>query len=117
MKKAASVDEYLAEVPEPARSTLEKMRKAILAVAPKGTVEKIAYGMPAYHHGKPLAYIGAFKNHCSYFPASGGVTKLLGKELEKYQTAKGTIQFPLDKPLPAALVKKLIAARLQEIEG
>jgi len=117
MKKVASVEEYLSGVPEPARSTLEKMRKTILAAAPKGTVETIAYRMPAYRLGKPLAYIRAFKNHCSYFPASGGVTKLLGRELQKYRTAKGTIQFAHTAPLPAALVKKLIAAHLKEIES
>lgn len=115
MAVPSSIDEYLAKVPEPAHSTLQKLRATILAAAPKGTVETIAYGMPAFKFNKHIAGFAAFKNHCSYFPMSGKVTETLSAELTKYTTSKGTLQFPLDKPLPASLVKKLIQARLAEI--
>jgi uncharacterized protein YdhG (YjbR/CyaY superfamily) len=110
-----SIDDYLASIPEPAHSTLQKLRATILASAPKGTVESIAYGMPAFTFKKHIAGFAAFKNHCSYFPMSGKVTETLSADLTKYTTSKGTVQFPLDRPLPATLVKKLIQARLAEI--
>lgn len=115
MPPPASIDDYLANVPEPAHSTLQKLRATILAAAPKGTVESIAYGMPAFTLTKHIAGFAAFKNHCSYFPMSGGIVAEMAAELTQYQTSKGAIQFPLDKPLPATLVKKLIRARLAEI--
>ena len=115
MNKTTATDDYLATVPEPARTTLAKLRAAILAAAPAGTIECIAYGVPAFKHKKNIAGFAAYDNHCSYFPMSGGITKLFTSELAKYEVSKGAIQFPLDKPLPAALVKKLINARLAEI--
>lgn len=115
MAAPKSIDDYLANIPEPAHSTLQKLRATILAAAPKGTVESIAYGMPAFTLKKHIAGFAAFKNHCSYFPMSGSVIANLSAELTKYTTSKGAIQFPLDKPLPATLVKKLIQARLAEI--
>ncbi|MEO5951872.1 MAG: DUF1801 domain-containing protein [Chloroflexia bacterium] len=116
MPPPTSIDDYLAKVPEPAHSTLQKLRASILAAAPKGTIEAIAYGMPAFTLKKHIAGFAAFKDHCSYFPMSGGVIETLAPELSKYELSKGTVQFPLDKPLPAAIVKKLIQARLAEIE-
>lgn len=116
MPPPISIDDYLAKVPEPAHSTLQKLRATILAAAPKGAVEAIAYGMPAFTLKKHLAGFAAFKDHCSYFPMSGGVIESLAHDLAKYQVSKGTVQFPLDKPLPATIVKKLIQARLAEIE-
>ncbi len=117
MKKATSVEEYLAAVPEPARSTLNKVRAAIRAAAPAEATEGLSYGMPAFKLKKPLAGYAAYAGHCSYFPMSGGVTETLKSELKGYETSKGGIRFPLDKPLPAALVKKLVKARMAEIEG
>ncbi len=122
MKKAAAgvsgeaaVEAYLAAVPEPARTTLEKLRASIRAAAPKDAREAIWYGMPTFLTTGPVASFAAFKNHCSYFPASGRVVEELTAELTAYTTAKGTIQFPVDKPLPAALVKKLVKAKLAQL--
>jgi len=112
---AAAVDAYLAEVPEPAQTTLEKVRAAIRAAAPAGTTETIWYGMPTFMTTGVVASYAAFKGHCSYFPASGRVVEELAEELKGYTTAKGTIQFALDKPLPAKLVRKLVKAKLAQL--
>lgn len=114
---ASTIDEYLAQVPEPHRAALETLRQRILAAAPKGTTEGISYGMPAFTFGKHIAGFAAFKNHCSYFPMSGGVIVTMAEELASYTTSKGAVQFPVNKPLSATLVKKLIRARLAEIEA
>lgn len=110
------VDAYLASVPEPARSTLNKMRAMLRAAVPPESIEVISYGMPAFKYKKPLVAYAAFKQHCSFFPMSGSVVEALQDDLKAYRTFKGTIQFPLDKPLPAALVKKLVKARLEQSE-
>lgn len=111
---ATSIDEYLAGVPEPARTTLQKLRAAIRSVLPKEATEAISYGMPAFRYKGPLLYFSAFANHCSLFPGNASLISEFKSELKNYQTSKGTIQFPLDKPLPAALVKKLVKARVAE---
>jgi uncharacterized protein YdhG (YjbR/CyaY superfamily) len=114
MEKAESVDAYLAALPDDARVTLERIREAIVAAAPKAT-ETIAYGMPAFTYaGRPLVYYAAFKKHCSFFPASYHVMESFAEELSKYDVEKGTIRFPLGKPLPAALVRKIVKARIRE---
>ena len=115
MKTAKDVDEYLAAVPPDQRVALEKLRKIIRAAAPKAT-EGIAYGMPGYNYLGALVYFAAFKNHCSFFPASGRLIRAHQRELAGYETAKGTIRFTVDKPLPAALVKTLVKARVAENE-
>jgi uncharacterized protein YdhG (YjbR/CyaY superfamily) len=115
MKKAKSVDEYLAGVPEPAHSTLQKVRAAIRSVVPKEATEAISYGMPALKYKGTLVWYAAFAKHCSLFPGST-VIEAFQNELKGFQTSKGTIQFPVDKPLSAALVKRLVKARLAEIE-
>jgi uncharacterized protein YdhG (YjbR/CyaY superfamily) len=116
-RPAATVDEYLAVVPEPARTTLEKMRANIRAAAPEAS-EVISYGMPTFkYRGKGLVGIAAFKKHCSLFPMSGAVIDKFKDELEGFYTSKGTLQFPVDKPLSAALRKKIIKARMAEIEA
>lgn len=112
--KAKTVEEYLAQVPEPARSTLQKVRESIRKAAPEGTTEKLSYGMPAFYHNGPLVAYAAFTDHCSFFPMSGSVVEKLQKELKGYKTSKGTIQFGVDKPLPASVVKKLVKARLEQ---
>ena len=115
-RPATTVDDYLAVVPEPARTTLEKMRATIRAAAPDAT-EAISYGMPAFkYQGRGLVAIAAFKKHCSLFPMSGAVIEKFKDELEGFRTSKGTLQFPADKPLSATLVKKIIKARMAEIE-
>jgi len=108
------VDKYFARVPEPARSTLNRVREVIRSVVPPGTTEEISYGIPTFKCGGGLVAIAAFRNHCSFFPMSSTLLAEFKDELEKYKTSKGTIQFPVDKPLPATLVKNLVKARLAE---
>jgi len=110
------VDEYLAGVPEPARSTLQKVRAAIRAAAPPEATEAISYRIPTFQYKGGLVGFAAFENHCSFFPMSSSVVDAFKDELKGYQTSKGTIRFPVDKPLPAALVKKLVKARIAENE-
>jgi uncharacterized protein YdhG (YjbR/CyaY superfamily) len=112
---ARDVDEYLAGVPKEARTTLKKLRKTIKAAAPMAS-EVISYQMPMYkHHGMVVGF-AAFKDHCSIFPGSA-VMDAYKEELKRYDTSKGTIRFPANKPLPAALVKKLVKARIKENEA
>jgi len=108
-----NVEEYLAGVPEPARSTLNKVRAAIRTAVPPGTTETISYGIPAFKHNGVLMWYAAFANHCSLFP-TGAVIEAFKNELKGFSTSKGTIQFSTDKPLPAALVKKLVKARVAQ---
>src|SRR5438552_12939007 len=110
-----NVDEYLAGVPEPARSTLNKMRAAIRSAVPPQATETISYGMPAFKHKGVLVWFAAFSNHCSLFPTAS-VIQAFKNELKGFHTSKGTIHFPTDKPLPTALVKKLVKARMAEKE-
>ncbi len=108
------VDAYLAKVPKEAREALEKLRKAIRAAVPEAT-EAISYAIPAFKlHGRPLVWYAAFKNHCSFFPLSSAMREKHGNELERYDTSKGTLRFPANKPLPATLVRKLVKTRLAE---
>jgi uncharacterized protein YdhG (YjbR/CyaY superfamily) len=114
--KANDVESYLAAVPEPHRSTLEKVRAAIRSVVPKETTEEISYGMPSFRYKGGLVAYAAFKAHCSFFPMSGSLVEEYADELKAYKTSKGTIQFPVDKPLPAPLVKKMVKARIAQNE-
>jgi uncharacterized protein YdhG (YjbR/CyaY superfamily) len=112
---AKDVDAYLAGVPEQARATLEKLRQTIKVAAPMAS-EVISYQMPMYkHHGMVIGF-AAFKDHCSIFPGAAAMDAYK-EELKHYDTSKGTIRFPANKPLPAALVKKLIKARIKENES
>jgi uncharacterized protein YdhG (YjbR/CyaY superfamily) len=111
-----NVDEYLAGVPEPARSTLNKMRAAIRSTVPPEATETISYGMPAFKHKGVLVWFAAFSNHCSLFPTAS-VIEAYKNELKGFFTSKGTIHFPTDKPLPTALVKKLVKARVAQNES
>ena len=111
-----SVDEYLAGVPEPARTTLKEMRAVIRTVVPLDSIEVISYGMPAFKHKKVLVWFAAFSKHCSFFP-TGAVIEAFKNELKGFTTSKGTIQFPTDKPLPSTLVKKLVKARVAQSES
>jgi uncharacterized protein YdhG (YjbR/CyaY superfamily) len=110
-----NVDEYLARVAEPARSTLKKIRAAIRSAAPEAT-ETISYRIPAFQHHGVLVWFAAFSNHCSLFPTASVIDEFK-QELKGYALSKGTIQFPTDKPLPAALVKKLVKARVAQNES
>ena len=110
-----TVDEYLDKLSADVRTVLEKLRTTIKTTAPKAE-EVISYGMPGYKYQGPLVYFAAFNNHCSFFPGSSQVIKLYD-ELKSFKTAKGTIQFTTDKPLPSAIVKKIVKARMQENEA
>jgi uncharacterized protein YdhG (YjbR/CyaY superfamily) len=111
---AKTVDEYLANIPEPARSTLKHVRAVIRSVVPKETIEVISYRIPMFKFNGMLVGYAAFKKHCSLFPTGSGVLDRFEKELKGYRTSKGTIQFPPDKPLPDALIKKIVRARVAE---
>jgi uncharacterized protein YdhG (YjbR/CyaY superfamily) len=110
---AKDVDQYLAGVPEPARSTLHRVRAMIRSAVPPETTEVISYRIPMFKYKGMLMGYAAFSNHCSLFPTSAALIVKFKKELKGYETAKGTIRFPVDKPLPAALVKKLVKARVE----
>ena len=115
-EKPQDVDEYLEGVPEPARSTLRKMQALIRSVVPAETTETISYGMPTFKYLGPLVGFGAFSNHCSFFPMNSSLIATFKDELKPFETSKGTIRFKMDKPLPAALLKKLVKARIAENE-
>ena len=109
------VDDYLAEVPEPQRSTLERMRAVLAALLPDAE-QGIAYGVPCFKvGGKGVAGFAWYKDHCTYLPMSGSITAELADELTDYVTAKGSVQFAIDEPLPAELVEHLVDARRREI--
>jgi uncharacterized protein YdhG (YjbR/CyaY superfamily) len=111
-----NIDEYLVGVPEPARTTLKKIRAAIRSAVPPETIETISYGMPAFKHNRVLVWFAAFSHHCSFFPTAS-VIEALKDELKGFHTSKGTIQFPTDKPLPATLVKKMVKLRVTQDES
>jgi uncharacterized protein YdhG (YjbR/CyaY superfamily) len=120
MRKAPppkTVDEYLADVSEPARSTLEKIRATIWSAVPEGTVEVISYGMPIVKYKGMLVAYAAFKNHCSFFGLDSTVLDEFKEELKAYPKSKGTVRFPMDKPPPARIIKKLVKARVARNEA
>jgi uncharacterized protein YdhG (YjbR/CyaY superfamily) len=115
--KTATIDQYLATVDEDKRQALEKIRQAIKSAAPDAE-ECISYGLPAFRlHGKPIAGFGASANHCAYYPMSGTTVAEHADLLKAYETSKGTIRFKADKPLPTSLIRKLVRARIAEIEA
>ncbi len=112
---AAEIDEYLRGIDVPMRVTLQAVRGMILEVVPEAE-EGISYRVPAFRvDGKVIAGFAAFKDHLSYLPFSGSVLGELGDELRGYTRTKSSLHFPIDRPLPKRLVKKLIAVRLDEI--
>ena len=109
---AAQVRRYMAALPPDARRRLKAVRALILATAP-GAVEHFSYGIPGFKFdGQPLVWYAAFKAHTSLFPMTAAIRRAFAKELEGYEMSTGTIRFPLDQPLPSALVKRLVKARL-----
>ncbi len=111
---ATDVDEYLRDVEEPKRSTLEALRGMILEIVPEAE-QIISYRVPAFRvGGKTIAGFAAFKDHLSYLPFSGSVLEALGDELEGYSMTKSALHFPIDRPPPKPLVEKLIALRLEQ---
>jgi len=111
-----TVDEYLAGVPEPARRALNKIRAAIRSAVPPQATETISYRIPAFRYKGVLVWFAAFSNHCSLFPTAA-VIEAFKKELKGFSTSKGTVHFPMDKPLPIALIKKLVKARFAQKES
>jgi uncharacterized protein YdhG (YjbR/CyaY superfamily) len=108
------VDTYLAELPEPERAELERIRKIVRKFYPEAK-EAISYGMPAFkYQGKYLVAYWAFKDHLSIFP-TGGVVEALEKKLSGFTTSKGTIQFTLKKPLPETLIAEILQERVRMI--
>ena len=109
---AEDVDEYLREIDEPKRSTLEALRRTILEIVPDAE-QLISYEVPAFRvDGRIVAGFGSFKDHLSYLPFSGSVLPALASELEGYTMTKSALHFAVDRPLPKTLVRKLIAVRL-----
>jgi uncharacterized protein YdhG (YjbR/CyaY superfamily) len=113
----AEVEAYLANVLEPARTTLGKIRAMIKAAAPAEAAELISYGIPSFRYKGALVAYAAFKKHCSFFPMGSSAVEEFAEELKGYRTSKGTIQFALDQPLPAGLVEKMVKARVAQNEA
>ncbi|MCX6593093.1 MAG: DUF1801 domain-containing protein [Acidobacteria bacterium] len=117
----AQVEAYLSAVPEPAQTTLRKLRAHLRAAVPAEATELMSYGMPAFSWklGRKqacLAGYAAFKHHCGYFPMSSAVMTVMAEDLQAFPSSKGGFQFPHDQPLPVTLVRKLVKARLVELE-
>jgi uncharacterized protein YdhG (YjbR/CyaY superfamily) len=111
-----TIDEYLAGVPKPARSTLQKIRAAVRSAVPATATETISYGMPAFKHKRVLVWFAAFSDHCSFFPTAS-VIDTFKDELKGFSISKGTIRFPADKPPSAALIRKMVKARLKQCDS
>jgi uncharacterized protein YdhG (YjbR/CyaY superfamily) len=111
-----TVDQYFAAVPEPARGALQQIREAIRSVVLPEVTEIISYKIPAFKHKKVLVWYAAFSNHCSLFPTAA-VIEQFKDELKGFSTSKGTIHFPLDKPMPVELIKKIVRARVAQSES
>lgn len=113
---AKNVSEYFARVPDPAQNTLQQLRAAIRSALPPDATETISYGIPAFKRKKVLVWFAAFTNHCSLFPTAAVIEKFIN-ELEGFSISKGTVQFAAGKPLPTALIRKLVKERVKQSEG
>lgn len=113
MRKAKNVAEYLKSVPPRSRRTLNELRRTIKALVPKAT-EVISYGIPTFKDGRMLVAYAAFKDHCSFFPLGSAVLAEYRRELARFDTSKGTIRFTVEQPLPRALVRKIVKARIEQ---
>lgn len=112
--EVSTIDDYIAMQSKEVQLKLIQLRELIQQLAPDAT-ETISYGMPAFKYANSmLVYFAGFKKHCSLFPANAGLIKELEEDLKKYKTSKGTIQFELSKPLPIALIKKIVKARVNQ---
>ena len=112
MRSFHSVDDYIGSFPKPTQKLLQQMRRTIRSAAP-GATEAIKYGIPTFVLNGNLVHFGGFERHVSFFPTASPV-EVFKKELSKYETSKGTIRFPLDKPLPLALIKKMVLFRVAQ---
>jgi uncharacterized protein YdhG (YjbR/CyaY superfamily) len=111
------VDQYLASVPEPSRSTLSSIRATIRSIVPPDTTETISYMIPMFKYKGLLIGFAALQTHCSLFVTDPSVMQLFKNELKRYDISKGTIRFPADKPLPSSLLKKIVKARIAQNEA
>ena len=111
-----TVEEYLAGAPQPAHGMLTKIREAIRSVVPAESTEIMSYRIPAFKNKKVLVWYAAFSDHCSLFPTAA-VIEASKKELKGYSMSKGTIHFPIDQPVPTALIKKLVKVRVAQAKA
>src|SRR5215475_7556190 len=109
-----TVERYLAKVPVASRPTFDKLRAAVRSAVPRDAEEIISYRIPAFRSSVVLVWFAAFADHCSLFPTSSAIAKFK-RELKEYSTSKGTIHFPLDQPVPVALIKRIVKARIAEV--
>jgi uncharacterized protein YdhG (YjbR/CyaY superfamily) len=115
--RPTTIDGYFTGINPAQRAVLEKLRRTIRAAAPKAE-EGISYGLAAFRlNGRPLVAFGATANHCAFYPMSASIVAAFQDQLEGFETSKGTIRFSTDKPLPAALVKRMVKARMAEMAG
>jgi uncharacterized protein YdhG (YjbR/CyaY superfamily) len=113
--KPKNVEEYLASLPSPARARFRELRAAIRSAVPRQATETISYGIPAFKLNGVLVWFAAFSEHCSLFPTAA-IIDAFKHDLRGFSTSKGTIHFPSDQPLPTALIKKIVKARVAQVE-
>ena len=111
-----SFEEYAATVPEPTREMLKQMRTAIRSAVPREATETISYGIPAFQQDGIIVWFAAFAKHCSLFPTAA-IIEEFKNELKGFSTSKGTIHFPADRPLPVALIRKIVKARVARMKS
>lgn len=113
MNKFKTIDEYILSFPDDIQNILKRIRKAIKEEVPEAT-EDISYGMPTFKLNGNLIHFAAYKHHIGFYPTPSGV-EVFKKELEEYKTSKGAIQFPLNKPIPLDLIRRIVKYRRNEV--